>query len=590
MPQGVLILDDAGGVASGPFYNDVVLALRGSVNRDPAKQYSIYVEHLDFNRFRGPEYELGLKNFFATKYKDRPLGVIVAVGVGALQYVLRSRAELWPAVPVVFTFVNPQLLGALPTDVTGTTFRLKLSDMVAAARAVVPNLNQIAVVGDPLNTLVPYRNMHDEIPAVTATGLQILDLTGRPMRDVRTGVANLPVRTAILYPGMYTDGEGTYLTPVEGLRRFAEVANRPIIVTAETQLGPGTGGYIAVPSAIGQGAAVQVLRILQGERAAAIPVSEGSFVKAIFDWRQLQRWGVNESWLPPGSEVRFRELTIWQQYFWQMVAISAVVVLQALFIAALFYEGRRRRRSEANAHVLMAELTHMNRVVTAGQLTASIAHEIRQPLAAIAAFSNAGMNWLKHKTPDIDEVRSVLENIVKAVHRADEVIKSVTALFKKESTARKEVDLNKLVQQVLTSTARSIDTNKIALETNFVDSPPPIVMADSVQLQQVIMNLINNAIEAMSSSEHWARMLRIETNIDQADSVVITVADSGPGFDAKAGEQLFKPFFTTKSSGMGLGLPICKSIIEAHGGQLTAASREPRGAVFRLDLPRHRHE
>jgi C4-dicarboxylate-specific signal transduction histidine kinase len=238
----------------------------------------------------------------------------------------------------------------------------------------------------------------------------------------------------------------------------------------------------------------------------------------------------------------------------------------------------------------MAELTHMNRVVTAGQLTASIAHEIRQPLAAIAAFSNAGMNWLKHKTPDIDEVRSVLENIVKAVHRADEVIKSVTALFKKESTARKEVDLNKLVQQVLTSTARSIDTNKIALETNFVDSPPPIVMADSVQLQQVIMNLINNAIEAMSSSEHWARMLRIETNIDQADSVVITVADSGPGFDAKAGEQLFKPFFTTKSSGMGLGLPICKSIIEAHGGQLTAASREPRGAVFRLDLPRHRHE
>ena len=121
---------------------------------------------------------------------------------------------------------------------------------------------------------------------------------------------------------MYSDGEGTYLTPVEGLRRFADAANRPIIVTAETQLGPGTGGYIAVPSTIGQGAAVQVLRILQGERAAAIPVSEGNFVKPIFDWRQLQRWGISESTLPPGSEIRFRELTIWQQYFWQTVAIS----------------------------------------------------------------------------------------------------------------------------------------------------------------------------------------------------------------------------------------------------------------------------
>ena len=189
VPRHILILDDSGGAAAGPFYRDIVSALRGSVNRDPSKQYSIYVEHLDLHRFRGPEYELGLKNFFATKYKDRPLGVIVAVGVGALQYVLRSRAELWPAVPVVFTFVDPQLLSALPADVTGTTFRLKLSDMVAAARVVVPDLNQIALVGDPLDTLVPYQHMQNEIPAVTATGMQIIDLTGMPIagREVARG-------------------------------------------------------------------------------------------------------------------------------------------------------------------------------------------------------------------------------------------------------------------------------------------------------------------------------------------------------------------------------------------------------------------
>ena len=261
--------------------------------------------------------------------------------------------------------------------------------MIAAARVVVPRLNRIALVGDPLHTLVPYQHMQNEMPAVAAAGLQVIDLTGMPMREIRTRVASLPEGTAILYPGMYSDGEGTYLTPVEGLRRFADAANRPIIVTAETQLGPGTGGYIAVPSAIGQGAAVQVLRILQGERAAAIPVSEGNFIKPIFDWRQLQRWGISESALPPGSEVKFRELKIWEQYFWQTVVVSAVVVVQALLIAALFYEDRRRRRSEANAHVLMAELTHMSRVVTAGQLTASIAHEIRQPLAAITTFGNA---------------------------------------------------------------------------------------------------------------------------------------------------------------------------------------------------------
>jgi signal transduction histidine kinase len=590
--QGILILDDSGGAASGPFYRDIVSALRGSVNRDPSKQYSIYVEHLDLNRFRGPEYELGLKTFFATKYKDRPLGVIVAVGVGALQYVLRSRVELWPAVPVVFTFVDPQLLSALslPADVTGTTFRLKLFDMVAAGRVVVPDLNQIAVVGDPLGTSVPYRHMQDEIPAVTATGLHIIDLTGMSLRNVRARVANLPVRTAILYPGMYSDGEGTYLTPVEGLRRFAEVANRPIIVTAETQLGPGTGGYIAVPSTIGQGAAVQVLSILQGERATAIPVSEGNFVKPIFDWRQLRRWGISESTLPPGSEIRFREPTIWQQYFWQMMAILAALVMQTWLIVALIWEDRRRRRSEANAQALTGELAHMNRVATAGQLTASIAHEIRQPLSSIASFGSAGLRWLKHDPPNLDKARSGLENVVAQVHRADDVIKSVTALFKNESTTRTEVYVNALVQQVLVSTAQARNSNGILLETNLVESPPPYVSADPVQLQQVILNLITNAIDAMSASKQGARILLIETNIDQDDTAVIKVADTGPGFDSKVAAQLFKPFFTTKSSGMGLGLPICKSIIEAHQGTLTVASREPHGAVFRIELPRHRQE
>ena len=147
-----------------------------------------------------------------------------------------------------------------------------------------------------------------------------------------------------------------------------------------------------------------------------------------------------------------------------------------------------------------------------------------------------------------------------------------------------------LVQQVLVSTVRAVKSNGITVETNFGD-PPPFVMADPVQLQQVLLNLVTNAIDAMSGSGHKPRLLQIETCIDQAaDEAVITVADTGPGFDAEVAEQIFKPFFTTKSSGMGLGLSICQTIVEAHKGRLTAASRDPRGAVFRIVLPRHWHE
>ncbi len=211
-------------------------------------------------------------------------------------------------------------------------------------------------------------------------------------------------------------------------------------------------------------------------------------------------------------------------------------------------------------------------------------------MSAITSFGSAGLRWLKHDPPNLDNARSGLENIVTAVRRADEVIKSVTALFKNESTTRSEVYVNELVEQVLVSTARGRETNGILLETNFVENPPSYVMADPVQLQQVILNLVANAIEAMSGSEHGVRILLVETTIDQTDAVVITVADSGPGINSKMVEKLFTPFFTTKSAGMGLGLPICKSIIEAHQGKLTVASREPHGAVFRIELPGHRRE
>ena len=142
VPRSVLILDDSAGAAAGPFYAGIVSAVRTTVNRDPSNQFSIFVEHLDFNRFRGPEYEVAVNTYFSAKYKGQSIGVIVAIGTGTLQYILRARQELWPAVPVVFTFVDPLSLSGLelPADVTGTTFRLKFSDMVAAARAVVPDL------------------------------------------------------------------------------------------------------------------------------------------------------------------------------------------------------------------------------------------------------------------------------------------------------------------------------------------------------------------------------------------------------------------------------------------------------------------
>jgi signal transduction histidine kinase len=195
----------------------------------------------------------------------------------------------------------------------------------------------------------------------------------------------------------------------------------------------------------------------------------------------------------------------------------------------------------------VSELARMNRVVTAGQLTASIAHEIRQPLSSISTFGNAGLNWLKREPPNLDGARSGPENIVQAVRRADDVIKSVTALFKNEPTTRTEVYVNALIQQILISTAQIRDAHVILLESNFVENPPPYVMADPGQLQQVVLNLISNAIEAMSASQRGARILRVDTNVEQANSVITTWSDvcsDDPGVARSAAAETSSPMKT----------------------------------------------
>jgi two-component system sensor kinase FixL len=268
--------------------------------------------------------------------------------------------------------------------------------------------------------------------------------------------------------------------------------------------------------------------------------------------------------------------------------IAAALLLQSGLILGLIYEHRRRQLAEADSLQRVNELARMNRFATAGELSASIAHEIRQPLAAISVSGQAGLRWLKHQVPNLDEVRNALEAVITESHHADDVIKGVRAMFKHESTARSEV--NELIQQVITVAAGPIKSNNIVLETHLADDVPPLVKADPVQLQQVILNLVMNAIEAMSHAEHGMRILDLRTEVDPAGTVLLRVVDSGPRVDPKVVKKMFQPLFTTKASGMGMGLSICQTIIEAHGGQLTAAPNNPHGMEFQIILPLYNHE
>ena len=230
-----------------------------------------------------------------------------------------------------------------------------------------------------------------------------------------------------------------------------------------------------------------------------------------------------------------------------------------------------------------AEIARVSRLATMGAMVASIAHEIRQPLAAVVANSHAGTRWLEKEQPNLSEARAALKSIEEDGHRANEVITSISAMFKKNANRRVPVDLNGLVNDVLNLSRGELRSRKIALRTNLAADLPPI-SADPVQLREVLLNLVMNGAEAMSTTAENLRALVIASRLE-SDEVTITVEDSGAGIDSKDSDQIFEAFFTTKPTGMGMGLAICRSIVAAHNGRLWASPGTSRGTVFYVVLP-----
>jgi signal transduction histidine kinase len=236
----------------------------------------------------------------------------------------------------------------------------------------------------------------------------------------------------------------------------------------------------------------------------------------------------------------------------------------------------------AELHRTMAELAHMNRVATAGVLSGSIAHEINQPLSAIVADANAAQSWLARTEPDIKEASAALESIETAGRRAGEIVASLRGMFKKETQARLPIDINKLICTVLAIVRSEVQKHRVELRIELDESLPDL-KGDQVQLQQVVLNLVMNAIEAMQSAE--PRTLSIRSGVNRPDFVQVSIADTGTGVDPSKMDQIFKPMFTTKERGLGIGLSICHSIIASHNGRIWVARGSERGSVFQFELP-----
>src|SRR5262245_34618853 len=475
LPRSILILDQV--FSDSVWYVAFSSAFRSILNAASPPPIAMYAEHLDLARFHGTQHDEVLRRYLRGKFRDRPIGVLVAQGSSALEFVMRSRAELWPAVPVIFASVDEATAARLnlPSDVTGTIYQLPFRNMVTAAQALVPNLKRIALVGDAWDRQAVRRHYKDDIPAFGAQ-FELIDLIGLPMIEIRKRVATLPDDTAILYTSVTFDGAGATYVPNEGLAAFAGVANRPIVIDSETNIGHGgTGGFVATPDPIAQTTARLVLRILAGENISAIPVVRGDFTRPVFDWRQLQRFGISESSLPPGSEVRFRQANLWEQYRWELVVIAAALLLQAGVISWLLLERRRRQAAELESRRRLLEVIHLNRAAAAGALSASIAHELNQPLGAILSNAEAAELLLGANPPDHTQLKEILADIRHADQRAAEIIVHLRKLLKRTSEIElQQFDLNDTIADAVHILSPEASRRSVTLSANGVQETLPV--------------------------------------------------------------------------------------------------------------------
>jgi signal transduction histidine kinase len=517
---------------------------------------------------------------------DQQPDLIIAIGAPAANFVQAHRKDLFSTTPMLYTLVERRRVDFDKLTKYDTVVAITNDDPVFFENIlhVLPQTTTIAIVVGASPSETWWRNEVAKSTARFADRVRFRWYNELSFEEMLKDAANLPPHSAIFWIGLNVDAAGVAQEGNSAFSRFYSVANAPIFFHDETFFGEGiVGGPMQVVARQSKQAAEVALRILDGENVADIKPTFVQLAAPMFDWRQLQRWGIAESSLPPGSTIYFREPKLWERYWWQIALVTAVILLQGGLIAGLLREHRRRKLSEVQARQRMAELAHVNRFSTAGELTASIAHEINQPLGSILTNAETANAILESPVPDIAELKDIVNDILQDDRRATEVIRRMRSLLKKAPFELKQFDLNEIVQEAIRFFS-ALAVGRTFEMANVITSDALPVLGDRIQLQQVILNLVMNGIEAMKDTPSENRIISIRTaRVDEFAE--LSVSDRGPGIPEDKLKEVFEPFFTSKAEGMGMGLSIARTIIEAHNGLIWAKNRDHGGASFRIRLP-----
>jgi signal transduction histidine kinase len=565
-------------------WSDYEQYIRSEISRRWQRPLDFLDQSLVDTRVENANAETIFADYLSALYTSRPVDLIIAIGAPAAAFVQRYRGRLFPATPMVFTAVEQRRVQY--EKLTGNDTVVAVAHDFSAAfnniLRVLPLTKTIAIVnGASSNETFWLGEMQRELAPLTGR-VEFRWYDEKSFEDILTDAANLPPHSAIFWHLMNIDAAGVAHEANDALSKLSSSANAPIFSYDSSFFGDAiVGGPMHSVQKLGQITAAVAIRILNGEKAGNIKTPPSGFAAPIFDWRQMRRWGIGERNLPPDSTVYFREPSAWERYSWQIALVSSIIAIQTALILLLLREHRRRHIAEVQSRQRMTELAHVSRFSTVGELTASIAHEINQPLGAILANAESAKVILD--SPDIAELNDIVDDILRDDQRASEVIRRTRSLLKKAPFELKNVDLNDIARETIGFLSSLAIARKFELTSMMYPKALPI-LGDRIQLQQVILNLVVNGVEAMKDMAPESRTISIRTT-RLADCAELSVIDHGPGIPQDQMKKIFEPFHTSKPEGMGMGLSIARTIVGANQGQILAENQDEGGACFRITIP-----
>jgi len=548
----------------------------------------VFIENLDLVRLDrtadDPERAAG---WLVTKYGDWSFDVLVPTSEVTRDFVLANRKRLSPAARIV-GLERPGDRPAPPeqaADYTFATTDSTMGDTVELACQLLPRLRRIALVSQSIPHPGLRAVQEEQVRGVAEKrGIEYLPLIDLPVAELQRRLRELPPDSAAVFGGYWKDEHGRARVPADVLESLCRDSPVPFFGIGDTYVGRGVvGGICADTRAIGEATG----RLVVASRNGPLPEPVHVPPACLVDERALTRFSIPASRLPAGTKVMFREPRIWDRYWPLFLGGAAALALQAALIAGLVAQSRLRRRAERIVGEQRDQIAHAGRVSMLGQLAASLAHELGQPLGAILNNVEAAKLLLRDdRSANADELRAIVADIAADDERAGDVLDRIRAMVRRQRFAVGTVEVPDLIKGVLALAEPGLAADRIEIGV-FCDPGIPSMAGDAILLQQAILNLVGNsadAIRASAGGRHVPGMITIRARRD-GDAVELAVIDNGGGIDDDKLERIVEPFETTKAEGLGMGLPIVRAIAEQHDGALELENAPGRGLTASFRVP-----